>query len=101
MRDSIEAQRCNDCGTEFYLSPEEGVCIDCIVGSMTSEYSGGYTTITLSNDTWRTLENFLLYHLEPMPTWHEPDGEELAAMGRLRKILTSMLTRPSTGQKGE
>ena len=100
MRDSIEAQRCNDCGTEFYLSPEERVCVDCSV-ERAAMYSGGNLSLVLSPQTWRTLENFLLYHLEPMPTWHEPDGEELAAMGRLRKILTSMLTRPSTGQKGE
>jgi len=58
-------------------------------------------SLALSPQTWRTLENFLLYHLEPVPTWHEPDEEELAAMGRLRKILTSMLMEPDTGQEGE
>ena len=100
MRDLIKAQRCRDCGVQFHLSPQEGVCVDCSVDAMTAEYGGGYTTITLSNDTWKTLENFLLYHLEPMPTWHEPDEEELAAMGRLRKVLTSMLMESSTGQRG-
>ena len=34
MRDSIEAKRCKDCGTEFYLSPEEDICVDCSVDSM-------------------------------------------------------------------
>ena len=47
--------------------------------------------LALSKETWRTLENFLLYHLEPVPTWHEPDEEELAAMRKLRKELTEVL----------
>jgi hypothetical protein len=47
--------------------------------------------LELSGETLRTLENFLLYHLEPVPTWHEPDEEELAAMRKLRKELTEVL----------
>ena len=31
MRDSIEALRCSGCGVEYYLSPQEGVCVDCSV----------------------------------------------------------------------
>ena len=34
VRDSIEARRCTGCGVEYYLSPEEGVCVDCSVDSM-------------------------------------------------------------------
>ena len=47
--------------------------------------------IQLTVEESRTLENFLLYHLEPVPTWHEPDEEELAAMRKLRKELTEVL----------
>ena len=111
MRDSTKAQRCNDCGTEYYMSPQEGVCVDCSVDTMTAEYSGGYTTITLSNETWETLWNFDVYALEiiqmnrglhcNLPSWHEPDEEEIKAVRQFGKVLASMLTRPSTGQKGE
>lgn len=110
MRDSIEAQRCKDCGTEYYMSPQEGVCVDCSVDSMTAEYSGGYTTITLSNDTWRAAWNFIVYALEiiqmnkglhhNLPSWHEPDEEEIKTVSTFQRVLVSMLTRPSDGQRG-
>jgi len=51
----------------------------------------GNVLIELTVEESRTLENFLLYHLEPMPTWHEPDEEEVAAMRKLRKELTEVL----------
>tara|TARA_R100000008_G_scaffold10986_1_gene5495 strand:- start:88 stop:423 length:336 start_codon:yes stop_codon:yes gene_type:complete len=111
MRDSAEAKRCEDCGTEYYLSPQEGVCVDCTVDSMTAEYGGGYTTITLSNDTWRTVWNFIVYALEivhmnrelhsNLPSWHEPDKKEVKTVGTFQRVLASMLSQPSAGQKGE
>jgi len=57
--------------------------------------------LALSREALRTLENFLLYHLEPVPTWHEPDEEELAAMRKLRKELTEVLINEQLEGEGD
>jgi protein-arginine kinase activator protein McsA len=82
MRDSIESKRCKGCGVEYYLSPEEGVCVDCSVDSMEM----------LSPVLLRVMSNLV----ERATAAGCPPNEENAEMLRSHGINV-----PREGQEGE
>ena len=89
MRDSTESKRCTACGVEYYLSPEEGVCVDCSVALL----DGNDAHLQpLSPVLLRVMSNLV----ERATAAGHPPNEENAEM--LRGLGVDV---PREGQEGE